>query len=216
MRATDVAVAGLVKISPEVLAEVISEEFLVDMLYDREEAPVGSAEGQLRVCVPRRGDAGYAEQTPGERFAHLGRIIVHRLEIDPGHSGQPVAVLLRIENYPPGRLRRAQRAVSAVFKREGRRAEQDTFGAGVRNSPTAGRIGIPYVEPGASRGFHRLCDNTPSRTEPGDMEHVHVRAEEFRLPQRRPPVEHLKERAPAASRVHSSPMPVLIPSQPRH
>src|SRR5262249_42918792 len=125
-----------------------------------------------------------------------------------------VAVLLRIENYPPGRLRRPQRAVSAVFKREGRRAEQDTFTAGGRNSPTAGRIGIPYVEPGARRGFHRLCDNTPPRTEPGDMEHVHVRAEEFRLPQRQPPVEHLKERAPADSRVHSSPMPLLIPSQP--
>src|SRR5215467_15818366 len=214
MRTTDVAVAGLVKISPVVLAEVISEEFLVDMLDDREKAPVGSAEGQLRVCVPGRGDASYAEQTPGERFAHLRRIIVHCLEIDPGHSGQPVAVLRRIENYPPGRLRSAQRAVSAVFKREGGGAEQDTFTAGGRNAPTAGRIGIPYVEPGASRGFHRLCDNTPSRTEPGDMEHVHIRAEEFRLLQRRPPVEHLKERAPADNRVHSSPMPVPIPASP--
>src|SRR5215471_5982457 len=64
------------------------------------------------------------------------------------------------------------------------------------------------------RGPHRLSDNTPSRTEPGDMEHVHVRAEEFRLPQRRPPVEHLKERAPADSSVHASPVPVLIPSHP--
>src|SRR5215471_2717758 len=153
MRTTDVAVAGLVKVSLVVLAEVTSEEFLVDMLDNREEAPVGSAEGQLRVCVPRRGDAGYTEQTPGQRFAHLGRIIVHRLKIDPGHSGQPVAVLLRIDNYPPGRLRRAQRAVSAVFKREDRRAEQDTFTAGGRNSPTAAWIGIPYVEPGATRRF---------------------------------------------------------------
>src|SRR5215469_4723086 len=166
MRATDVAVAGLVKISPVSLAEVISEEFLVDMLYDREEAPVGSAEGQLRVCVPWRGDAGYAEQTPGQRFAHLGWIVVHRLEIDPGHSGQPVAVLRRIEKYSPGRLRRAQRAVSAVFKREGRRTEQDTFTAGGRNAQAVCWIGIPYVEPGTMRGLHRLCDNTPSRTEP--------------------------------------------------
>src|SRR5262249_23555319 len=99
----------------------------------------------------------------------------------------------------------------AVFKREGRRAEQDTFTARGRNAPTAGRIGIPYVEPGARRGFHRLRDNTPSRTEPGNMEHVHIRAEEFRLLQRRPPVEHLKERAPADSHVHSSPMLVLLP-----
>src|SRR6516162_5989763 len=145
MCATDVAVAGLVEVSPIVLAEVIPEEFLVDMLDDREEAPVGSAEGQLRVCVPWRRDAGYAEQTPRQRFAHLGRIVVHRLEIDPGHSGQPVAVLRRIENYPPGRLRRAQRAVSAVLKRESRRAEQHTFIAGGRNAPAVGRIGIPYV-----------------------------------------------------------------------
>src|SRR6516164_9646243 len=107
MCTTDVAVAGFVKVSLVVLAEVIPQKFLVDLLDDREEAPVGSAEGQLRVCVPWRGDPGYAEQTPGQRFAHLGRIVVHRLEIDPGHSGQPVAVLRRIENYPPGRLWRA-------------------------------------------------------------------------------------------------------------
>src|SRR5215469_1720498 len=149
MCATDVAVAGLVEVSPVILAEVISEEFFVDMLDDREEAPVGSAEGQLRVCVPCRGDAGYAEQAPGQRFPHLGRIVVHSFEIDPGHSGQPVAVLRRIENYPPGRLPCAQRAVSAVFEREGRRAEQDTFTAGGRNAQAVGRIGIPYVEPGA-------------------------------------------------------------------
>ena len=155
-----------------------------------------------------------AEQTPGQRFAHLGRIVVHRLEVDPGHSGQPVAVLSRIENYPPGWLRRTQCAVSAVFKREGRRTEQDAFTAGVRNVPTAGRIGIPYVEPGAMRGLHRLRDNTPSRAEPGDLEHVHVRAEEFRLAQRRPPVEHLKERAPADRRVHASPLPALTPASP--
>src|SRR6516164_4105263 len=106
MCTSDIAVAGLVKVARIVLAEVISQEFLVDMLDDREEAPVGGAEGQLRVCVPWRGDAGYAEQTPGQGFAHLGRIVVHRLKIDPGHSGQPIAVLRRIENYPPGRLRR--------------------------------------------------------------------------------------------------------------
>src|SRR5215469_543121 len=106
MCTTDVTVAGLVKISLVVLTEVISQEFLVNMLDEREEAPVGSAKGQLRVCVPWRGDVGYAEQAPGQRFAHLGRIVVHRLEIDPGHSGQPVAVLRRIENYPPGRLGR--------------------------------------------------------------------------------------------------------------
>ena len=92
MRTTDVSVAGLVKVSPEVLAEVISQEILVDMLDDREEAPVGTVEGQFRVCVPRGGNTRDAEQAPGQRFAHLRRVVVHRLEIDPGHSSQPVAV----------------------------------------------------------------------------------------------------------------------------
>src|SRR2546421_11385319 len=112
---------------------MISQELFVNMLDDRKEAPVFWAEGQLRVRMPWRGNIGQAEQAPGQRFAHLRWIVVHRLEIDPGHSGEPVALSCGIENYPPGRLRCVQRAVPAVFEREGLGAEQDTSAAGHGN-----------------------------------------------------------------------------------
>jgi hypothetical protein len=57
-----------------VLAEVISQEFLVDMLDYREEAPLGCVKGQFCIRVPGRWDIGYAEQAPSQRFAHLGRV----------------------------------------------------------------------------------------------------------------------------------------------
>src|ERR1700757_4892456 len=95
------------------------------MLDDREEAPVAIVEGQLRVGVPWGWNTGGAEQSPGQRLAHLRRVVVHRLEIDPGHFSQPVAAGRRVEDYPPGPLRCAQRAVAAVLEREGRSAEQD-------------------------------------------------------------------------------------------
>src|SRR5207342_1203221 len=120
-RAPDVAAGRLVKVPPVVLAEVIPQESLVDLLDDREEAPVGGAKRQLRIRVPRRRDIGYAEQAPGQRLAHLRRVVVHRLEIDPGHSGQAVVVPRGIENYPPGPLWRAQGAVPGVFQGEGLR-----------------------------------------------------------------------------------------------
>src|SRR5256885_5752575 len=111
---------------------MISQELLVDMLDDRKQASVFRAESQLRVRMPWRGNVGQAEQPPGQRFAHLRWIVVHRLEVDPSHSGQPVALSCRIENYPPGRLRCAQRAVPAVLEREVLGAEQDTPAAGDR------------------------------------------------------------------------------------
>ena len=224
---------------------MISQELLVDVLDDRKEAPVSCAEGQLRVRMPWRGNIGQAEQAPGQRFAHLRWIVVHRLEIDPGHSGEPVALSCGIEEYPPGRLRCAQRTVPAVLEREGLAAEQDTSAAGDRNAPAVGRIGFPHVEPGAG-GPHRLGQDTASRAEPRDMKHVHVRAEELRLSRRRlrlsqrrsmtarhlagrgsaapgqlpcrhrTPVEHLPEPVPADSRVHASPMPVSSPAGPVH
>src|SRR6202162_5825510 len=120
-----------------------SQELLVAVLDDRKEAPVSCAQGQLRVRMPWRGNIGQAEQAPGQRFAHLRWIVVHRLEIDPGHSGQPVARSCGIENYPPGRLRCVQRAVPAVFEREGLGAETDAFAAGDWNGSAVGRIGRP-------------------------------------------------------------------------
>src|SRR6201982_4009862 len=78
-----------------------------------------------------------------------------------------------------------QRTIPAVFEREGLGAEQDTPVTGDRNRPAVGRIGLPHVEPGAAGGPGRLGQDTASRTEPRDMKHVHVRAEELRLPQRR-------------------------------
>ena len=168
-----------------VVTEAISQEFLVDMLDDREESPVGRAESQLRIGMPWRRNVGYAEQAPGQCFAHLGRIVVHRLEIDPGHSSQPIAVPCGIEDYPPRRLRRAQRAVSAVLQRESLCAEQDTSAVRGRNAPVVGRVGLPHVEPRAVDGLHRLGQDTASWLESSDMKHVHVRIEELRLPQRR-------------------------------
>src|SRR5262249_18161303 len=156
-RTPNVAAPSLVEVSPVVLAEVISQEFLVDMLDDREEASVGCVKGKFCIRVPWRRNAGYAEQAPGQCFTHLGRIIVHCLEVDPGHPGQPVAVPCGIENYPPGRLWRAQCAVSTVFQRESLCAEQNTSAVKRRNAPVVGRIGLPHVEPGTVGGFHRLC-----------------------------------------------------------
>src|SRR5580693_724696 len=81
------ATAGLVEVTVVILTKVIPQESPVNLLNDREEAAVGSAEGQLRVRVPRRRDTSHAEQPPGQRLAHLGRIVVHRLQVDAAHPG---------------------------------------------------------------------------------------------------------------------------------
>src|SRR6202167_2199251 len=131
--------------------------------------------------MPWRGNIGQPEQAPGQRFPHLRWIVVHCLEIDPGHSGQPVALSRGIENYPPGRLRCVQRTVPAVFEREGLGAEKDTSAAGDWNGSAVGRIGRPHIEPGVTAGSQRLGQDTASRTESRDVKYVHVRAEELRL-----------------------------------
>src|ERR1700730_12292468 len=118
---------------------MVSQELLVDMLDDRKQASVFRAEGQLRVRMPWRGNIGQAEQAPGQRFAHLRWIVIHRLEINPGHSGQPVALSRGIENYPPGRLRCVQCTVPAVLEREVLGAEQDIPAAGDRKGSAVGR-----------------------------------------------------------------------------
>src|ERR1039457_3122647 len=51
-RASDVAAVGLVKVAMMIVTEVILQEFLVDLLNDREQAVVGRVECELRVGVP--------------------------------------------------------------------------------------------------------------------------------------------------------------------
>ena len=53
-----------------VLAEVIFQELLVDLLDDGEQTVVGGVEGQLRVGVPRRGTPAL----PNRRQASASRI----------------------------------------------------------------------------------------------------------------------------------------------
>jgi len=74
-----------------------------------------------------------------------------------------------------------------------RRAERNGIRHGLMDPAYLGAASVP--------GWCRRDDHGP--------------AEEFRPPRRRPPVEHLRERVSADSRVHASPMPVLIPSRPR-
>ena len=161
---TDVTVAGLDKVSPEVLAEVISQEFLLYMLDDREETPVGFVEGQLRVCVPS-GRIPAVPTAPGQRFAHLRRIVVHRLEIDPGRSGRPVS-------RPPRRgLSSRTASVRAVcgfrcLQREGHGAAPDASALRGRNTPGGRPIGMPHVESRPVAGFTGSAETPRPRRNP--------------------------------------------------
>ena len=51
-RASDVAAVGLVEVAVVIVTEVILQEFLVNLLNDREQAVVGGVERELGVGVP--------------------------------------------------------------------------------------------------------------------------------------------------------------------
>ena len=203
------------------------------MLDDREKAPVFIAEGQLRVRVPWRGNIGHGKQAPGKRFAHLRWIVVHGLEIDPGHPGQPAARSRAIEDYPPGRLRRAQRPVPAVPEREGLGAERTPPPPGPerpggRPDLSSTRRAWRRGRASAARSGHRVPDGTPRpgtcacprRRTPaspaagrdGLQLADRARAAPGKLPGLvRTPVENLAEPVSANSRVH---VPRAFPAGP--
>src|SRR5262249_57601165 len=118
----------------------------------------------------------------GQRFAHLGRIVVHGLEIDPGHPSQPVAVPCGIENNPPRPLWRAQCAVSAIFQRKSLGAEQTAAAAQGRNAPIVGRVSLPHVEPGSIGGAHPPPPDTPVSTQSRDIKKVHAPSQDLPPP----------------------------------
>ena len=91
--ASDVSAVGLVQVAAVVVAEVILQEPLVDLLDNGEQAVVVCVERELGIGVPRRGNACVPEQTPGQRLPHLRRIVVHRLEIDARHLSDVTGVV---------------------------------------------------------------------------------------------------------------------------
>src|SRR5438105_6724931 len=77
-RAPDVPAIGLVEVAAVVVTEMILQEPLVDLLDNGEQAVVGCVERELRIRVPRRGNACVAEKMPGKCLPHLRGIVVHR------------------------------------------------------------------------------------------------------------------------------------------
>jgi hypothetical protein len=50
--------------------------------------------------------------------------------------------------------------------------------------PAVLRIGVPYLKPGITRRWHRVCEYPTRKTKAHDLDHVHVGVEELALPLR--------------------------------
>ena len=164
---------------------MVLQEALVDLLDDREQPHIGRVQPQLGVGVPRGRDSRRREQAPGQRLPHLRGVVVHGLEIDLGHAGQPVTLAVGLQVGLPGPLWRPQRPVAAVDQRERRSLVERSAVAPRRDVPPIPGIGRPQRQPGSVRGHNwvlqRLVGPNSVRRPAGDMQHVHRLLEELVL-----------------------------------
>ena len=187
-RAADVAAVHLVEVAAVVRAEALPQERPVDLLDERVQALVPVVDGQPGVGVPGSGYPGAAEQRPRQALAHLGRVVVHRLEVQPCHADDPVVVVTRLHVDLPRPLRRVLRAVAAVDQRERGAGVQHARRARVRYPPLVGRIGAPQGDPRPAGGDHRFLRPHLGRRPAAEADDVHRCAEELLLADRGGPV----------------------------
>ena len=184
-RAAELPAGGLVEVALVVVAEPVLQIPLVDLLDDREQPQVGVVQGQLGVGVPRRRDARPGEQAPGQGLAQLRRVVVHGLEVDRGHAGQPLGPAVRFQVDLPGALGRPEGAVPAVDQGERPGLVGDRGRLGRRDVPLVGRVGRPQGQPGPGRGQDRLLQRIRRPhglgRPAGDVQHVERLAEELVL-----------------------------------
>jgi hypothetical protein len=183
--AAELPAGRLVEVALVVVAEAVLQVALVHLLDDREQPHVGGVQPQLGIGVPRRRDARPGEQAPGQRLAQLRRVVVHGLEVDRGHAGQPLGPAVRLQVDLPGALGRPQRAVPAVDQGERPGLVGDRGRLGRRDVPLVGRVGRPQGQPGPGRAQDRLLQRLRGPhglgRPAGDVEHVERLPEELVL-----------------------------------
>ena len=179
-RAAQAAAVGLVQVAVTVLAETLAEEALVDLLDQRVQPVVGPVDREPGVGVPGGGHTGGGEQPPGQRLAHLRGVVVHRLQVQPGHPDNPVVVVTGIKVHFPRAFRRVFRHLAAVHKREGGAGEQRPAMDRGRHPARVLQIGARQRQP-RTVGDDRFLGLQPAGWPAGDLDLAHRPAEQLLL-----------------------------------